>query len=172
MSTSLIRMLSRIANSGDPGEVARAELERQTKAKREKSRRLAPRRKPGQEAKATKVKTKAERRREVYAAVDKRSGGQCEAVAVVMGIRCGHNAASHDHFWGRAREESVESVWHLCIGCDRAKTNNRPDRAWWIRSFMEHAGRRAYVGQVAKCDRALALETAQHPASPGATHDR
>jgi 5-methylcytosine-specific restriction endonuclease McrA len=117
MSTSLIRMLSRIANSGDPGEVARAELERQTKAKREKSRRLAPRRKPGREAKGAKASTRRDRMAEIAEAVRDRADGRCEI--------CHKEAILHVHHivsgsGKRRAHESKFSCIGLCAKCHLA----------------------------------------------------
>jgi hypothetical protein len=97
-------------------------------------------------------------RKAIRAEVARRAGGCCEA----CGARRG--AALHwDHFWGRAREESVEGTWMLCPLCDTEKTENRPSRVWWLRRFRRHVLDRAYSAQALKVDRALALERAQHP---------
>lgn len=157
-------------------EALAAEADRQLAARRSRSSRLAPKRAEGRERKATKRKTKAERRREVYAAVDERSCGRCEFLYMgtesgppfgdepgIEGYRCLGDATEHDHFHGRAREESVESVWHLCPNCHRAKTRNEPARSYWLECFQKHARAHGYAAQVAKVEAALALEAAQHP---------
>lgn len=105
--------------------------------------------------------TKAEHRRDVYAAVDARSHGCCESCWVETHTQI--PGVSRDHFWGRAREESVESVWRLCATCDHDKTNNRPNRKWWLGRFRRHAMLHGYAEQAEKVDRAVALEIAQHP---------
>jgi hypothetical protein len=68
-----------------------------------------------------------------------------------------------DHFWGRAREESVESCWMLCPRCDARKTENKPSRAQWLINFGQHCASYEYRGQIEKVDAALSLELAQHP---------
>jgi 5-methylcytosine-specific restriction endonuclease McrA len=100
-----------------------------------------------------KRQTKREARDGVYAAVDRRAGGRCEA--------CGHtlhslNPGEHDHFWGRARAETVESVWLCCRQCHREKTENRPSRATWLRRFIRHAGAFGYGREVRKAEAVLA----------------
>jgi hypothetical protein len=138
-----------------------AEAERQLAARTARSRRTAPKRKPGREAKEAKRAAEAAVRAEVRAACVARAEGDCEACARFAG------AALHlDHFWGRAREESVESCWMLCPGCDHEKTENKPTRQHWLHLFSFHCRNEGYADQVAKCDRALALEAAQHPSPP------
>jgi hypothetical protein len=98
------------------------------------------------------------RQRKVYAAVDLRSGGCCEE------WYCLRVATEHDHFWGRGKaEETVENVWHLCKEHHEEKTANDPSRAGWIATFRRHCFAQDYREEMAKCDRALALEAAQHP---------
>jgi hypothetical protein len=81
---------------------------------------------------------------------------------------CGLAAGTElDHFWGRGREESVESCWMLCHDCHQAKTDNDPTRLDWIFWFRAHCGQHRYVEQAMKCDRAIALEQAQHPENRG-----
>lgn len=87
-----------------------------------------------------------------------RAKGKCEA--------CNANAGESlhwDHFWGRAREESVESTWMLCPRCDREKTENAPTRAYWIGLFRQHCQGLGYGIQEDKCRRALDLQNAKHP---------
>lgn len=138
-----------------------AEQARQREARKARSRRVAPKGKASRDKKQATRVSAAERRREVYAAVDARAEGGCEVVTA--GPRDG-TGREHDHFWGRAKApETAESVWLMCPDCHRKKTRNEPDRATWIRAFRDHARRYGYAEQVAKCDRALALEEAQHP---------
>ena len=77
-----------------------------------------------------------------------RGGGRCEACGVDP-----WRGISMDHFWGRAREESVESCWMLCAGptgCDRQKTDNFPSRLHWVRLFGVHVALHRYSKQVEK----------------------
>ncbi|MBN1442846.1 MAG: hypothetical protein JXA90_09055 [Planctomycetes bacterium] len=102
------------------------------------------------------------RRRRVYAAVMARDGGICTA-AGFQGLRCS-GVPELDHQWGRGRDrESVENVRILCTRHHRMKTDSAPTRARWLLQFREHATAHGYDGEVAKVERALALERAQHP---------
>lgn len=140
----------------------RAYLERidaeKARKKRERSRRRSSRSlRAAGATKAARKATKAEARRAVRHLVEERAAGRCEVAG------CGGFGLEMDHFWGRAREESVESCWMLCHLCHRMKTNNMPDRIAWLETFRGHAAVNGYVAQVDKCDSALALEHAQHP---------
>jgi hypothetical protein len=101
---------------------------------------------------------------DIRATVAARAGGCCEN----CGARRG-KALHWDHFWGRAREESVESTWLLCPRCDREKTESWDDRAKkhnriaWLLRFGTHCFLHRYTDQIAKLDTAMALEHAQHP---------
>lgn len=97
-------------------------------------------------------------RKDCRAIVAARANGCCEA----CGARRGP-ALHWDHFWGRAREESVEGTWMLCARCDRSKTDNSPNRAFWLEAFGNHVRLHGFAAQEAKVDRALTLERAQHP---------
>jgi hypothetical protein len=141
------------------------ERDRQLAARRSRSARTSTKRKPGREAREVKRKSKAERRREVYAAVDKRSCGRCEVVGPV--VACANDAEEHDHFWGRGKApETVENVWHVCKFHHDNKSAWDPSRAIWIERFRRHCEIHRYRAEAAKCDRALALEAAQHPTPP------
>jgi hypothetical protein len=106
---------------------------------------------------ARKKESKAGLRRRNRAACVKRADGQCEW--------CGHSGGHlvWDHFWGRARDESVPGEWMLCLLCNHEKTENWPSHAEWLTRFRVHAGKHGYTAQIAKVDRALTLEAAQHP---------
>lgn len=102
-----------------------------------------------QEKKARKA-TKREAFRDVRALVVERAEGRCE---------CGHHAPATgheaDHFWGRARAESVESVWLLNSLCHKSKTLNQPSRAHWLQLFANHCDRHGYATEAAKARREL-----------------
>lgn len=94
---------------------------------------------------------KARKTMEVYDAVEQRARGVCEC-------GCGGAFGSDldtmpemDHFWGRAREESVESCWMLRAQCHREKTGNKPDRKTWLKKFYTHCVVFEYSGQLGKC---------------------
>jgi hypothetical protein len=104
----------------------------------------------------------AARRRRVYAAVMERDAGLCTA-AGFGGVRCS-GVPEIDHQWGRGRAaESVENCRILCTRHHRMKTDGEPSRARWLLQFREHAEALGYDGELAKVERALALERAQHP---------
>jgi hypothetical protein len=133
------------------------------KAKKDRSSRRRDRTTRAPDLKPTKgqrAATKAEKRRAVYDVVDTRASGYCEACFLE---KCAAPGVSRDHFWGRAREESVESVWKLCFACDRAKTENKPTRIWWLEKFRAHAVNHRYWEQAAKCSNTIGYELAQHP---------
>ena len=71
-------------------------------------------------------------------AIIRRADGLCEACRV-------RPAGRIDHFEGRARSESLETCWHLCVLCDNAKTVNRPSARHWLESFIRHAESHGYT---------------------------
>jgi 5-methylcytosine-specific restriction endonuclease McrA len=124
---------------------------------------LAPRAK----AKAFRAATKAAKKAkssarqqvwgDVYSAVATRSGGCCEACGedeFVAPLEC-------DHFFGRARAQSVETCWMLCRGCHRKKTDGSPTSAWWFRRFIEHAHALDYRAAMALAEKRLAFVEAR-----------
>jgi hypothetical protein len=160
MASRAERIISWAAERGNAEAQAEvAERKRRRATRRERS---APR----LAAKAGKRETKREARSEVRAAVVARADGRCERIlgepGNVMG-RCNMPGVEMDHMHGRAREESVESCWLHCVLCARAKTTNKPSRAYWLWNFGIHAAMHGYAEQVAKAERLLALEKAQHP---------
>ena len=71
-----------------------------------------------------------------------------------------------DHQWGRGKgcpPESAENGRALCGRHHNMKHGAHPSRMAWLRDFRRHAERYGYAAEVAKCDRAIALERAQHP---------
>lgn len=146
--------------SSDPR--VRAAAERVIAAAKARRKRTAPKRKDREDAEAAEARRLLARRRRVYREVDARSQGRCEETNGVT--ECCNDATEHDHFWGRGKEkETTETVWHLCKFHHDSKTAWDPGRAEWIRRFKLHAARHRYREQEAKCDREIALETAQHP---------
>jgi len=130
----------------------------------DKASRAAKRVKKEPRRKAEKAACEKERRHraKVYAEVDARSGGICEH-GWPEGP-CGRDATEHDHFWGRGKaEETPKNVWHLCAPHHNAKTLNTPSRFHWIYQFRWHCFLNGFHEETAKCDRAIALEQAQHP---------
>lgn len=101
-------------------------------------------------AKAAKKATKREQRADVRALVMARSLGLCEACVKDLTPA---DPGELDHFFGKARAESVESCWLLCRACHRAKTDNKPSAAWWLDKFGGHA---RFSGYHAEAERARA----------------
>jgi hypothetical protein len=94
------------------------------------------------EAKKTKAQGKKEKRQSVRAAVFERAGGECEC-------GCGRvfgpaDPGELDHFFGKAREESVESCWALTRWCHHQKTVNAPSAAEWLARFAGHCAKYLY----------------------------
>lgn len=92
--------------------------------------------------KTAKRATKREARQDVRGEVMKRASGCCE--------HCGASETDFsplelDHFFGRARAESVETCWALCRACHRRKTDNTPSAASWLQAFVTHAGLRGFA---------------------------
>jgi hypothetical protein len=126
--------------------------------------RTAPKREASREKKRNEEEQNRRHRATVYAAVDRRSGGACEYAPADSPIICMNDATEHDHFWGRGKEEETrENVWHLCAFHHGHKTDWQPDRLRWLCAFRDHAFNHKFWGEVEKCDKAIALERAQHP---------
>jgi hypothetical protein len=155
MSKALDRLADLAAK--DPS-AALARLEEHRSRSNARARRVSVKKAPGRKAARMDREDAIAHRSAVRAMVAARSGGKCEA--------CNANAGESlhwDHFWGRAREESVESTWMLCPRCDREKTDNYPTRAYWIGLFRQHCQGHGYGIQEDKCRRALSLQHAKHP---------
>jgi 5-methylcytosine-specific restriction endonuclease McrA len=76
--------------------------------------------------------------------VMKRADDTCES--------CGMGALhlEMDHFFGGSLKrilERLETCWVLCRMCHHLKTNNSPDRAHWLKRFIEHATRHDYAAE-------------------------
>lgn len=95
-----------------------------------KARRPVPQRKI---EKAEKRLAKKGARSAVRLAVEVRAKGSCEACELAS-----LHPLEMDHFYGRARSESVETCWMLCRGCHREKTENLPSRRHWDVEFRIH----------------------------------
>lgn len=117
---------------------------------------------------------KREERGEIRDRCVSRSEGRCE------NPDCRRSAtelypAHWDHFFGRARAESVETSWMLCPDCDHLKTHSDPDAAAWYRRFLRHLAdqppTRAYRAARRRAEKRLAfVETrAALPAAPRST---
>lgn len=96
---------------------------------------------------ARKNAAKAKDTKAIRAAVMERAGGRCE--------HCGwafqpFNPGELDHFFGRARAESVETCWALCRDCHREKTQNDPSAVHWLESFAELAEGLGYTYSAAR----------------------
>lgn len=103
-------------------------------------------------AQKSKWKTRKERFSAIRSQVEKRAGGFCEG--------CGSRLSDFDpgeadHFWGRARAESVDTVWLLDRSCHRNKTAGSPSREFWMEAFGAHCAENGYGAQAARVDREL-----------------
>lgn len=112
--------------------------------------RTLPRRKAAAAGRAERTGARAA----VRQAVVSRAGGRCEACGVEVSARVGEL----DHFFGRARSENVETCWLLCRTCHGEKTENRPNRRWWLERFRRHAVLHGYGRAGPMVDQLLALE--------------
>jgi hypothetical protein len=183
------RLLERAAAGENIREEAARLVAAKTKAKRSKALRLAPRRKPGREAKQASRMGRAEAAYALRAACEKRADGKCET--------CGNEASPdyplhmHHILPGRGRrrqEQAVENCVMACMWCHEFAHGGRilyvgPGLLAWAE---RHGYREARENVRRRMDKALladpswprdADETARlgpdtHPATPGATHDR
>lgn len=79
-------------------------------------------------------------------AIYRRADFSCESCAGPL------EDASVDHFFGRKNApEELATLWLCCFKCHRAKTENRPDAATWVRRFQVFAALHGYVESVKKC---------------------
>jgi 5-methylcytosine-specific restriction endonuclease McrA len=67
-------------------------------------------------------------------------------------------AGELDHFFSRRHGQSLEVVWVLAQACHRAKTDNRPSRATWLRLFITHCKRHGYAAARGRAERDLETE--------------
>lgn len=80
-------------------------------------------------------------RQEVRALVMTRADGRCEACAFAFTAL---NPAELEHFFGKARGESLEACWALCKRCHREKTDSVPSARQWATWFIEHQKQHGY----------------------------
>jgi hypothetical protein len=88
----------------------------------------------------------------VRAAVMARADGRCEACKAAP-------AEEADHFRGRARSETLETVWMLCAGpsgCHRRKTDNVGGRIEWLTTFARHCAVHRYFETLDWCLKEIA----------------
>lgn len=92
-------------------------------------------------------------------AVLTRAAGRCEA--------CGADGQllELDHFFGRARSETVETCWMLCGEDHFQKTNSLPGRRFWLLRFQRHAEKHGFGKALQLVGQQLALDAARHPAA-------
>jgi hypothetical protein len=97
--------------------------------------------------KREKKAAKKEKRAAVREAVMMRALGYCEC-------GCGNyvreTALELDHFWGRARSESVESCWALSKCHHWFKTHNEPSAEYWLKKFAKHCERHGFTDEAAR----------------------
>lgn len=108
-------------------------------------------------AKAAKKESAFQRWSRIRAEVFERAGHFCECGC---GVPFGgfQGSKQPDHFMGKARSESVDTVWALRAGCHDAKTLNHPSASYWLRKFIAHAERHCYWGAANKARERLVSE--------------
>jgi 5-methylcytosine-specific restriction endonuclease McrA len=100
---------------------------------------LKPRPKSSQVRKtAAKRRAKRTETSAIYEEVAKRAPNTCECGCGRPFLASMLDAPTMDHFFGRARAESVDTVWRLRAECHRAKTDGWPDAGGWLVKFIEH----------------------------------
>lgn len=120
---------------------------------------LKPRRPSApKEAREEKRAAKREATRAVRAAVLERARGQCEC-------GCGRpfvlGGPELDHFFGRARAESVQACWALRSDCHHRKTTATPSAEAWFERFRAHCIRYSYWAEAKRAASRLAYVEAK-----------
>lgn len=110
-------------------------------------------------AKTSKREAAALKRTAIRDFVFARAEGRCE----VRGDHwhCHKPATELDHFFGRARAESVETCWAICATDHRNKTNNSPSAEGWLETFAVHCDRYGYREEAARARNRLAFVLAR-----------
>lgn len=136
-----------------------------------------------QQEKAGKREAKNRETAEIRGEVLQRDGWKCH---LCEGSEQSTHGLTLDHFWGRGKvAQAVHNCWTLCVGCHRAKTNNKPDRLFWLRMYRDHVQSWAaeyhrdpddprsadYAAEYAKTQREIEAEEIRQslPASPRST---
>ena len=109
---------------------------------------------------------RAEKRKEtsaIYAAVERRAEGKCEACGSAFGPRdILATRPEMDHFLGRGRAaQSERNCWLLCGRCHWNKTRNSPSRADWLEVFAQHCSRNELGPEFLAAKRELAFVEAR-----------
>lgn len=87
-------------------------------------------------------------------AVNARAGYLCEC-GCGRWFRGVGGAAQLDHFFGRARAQSVETCWRLREDCHFNKTNNSPSAGYWLEKFIEHCRKHGYAVELEQAEARL-----------------
>ena len=104
--------------------------------------------------------SKAQRRRRLRAALIERD----RICTAGPGLGPHSGGLEWDHNWGRGKApETIENGRILCNGHHHAKHDSEPSRLAWLKDIRRHVSKHGYAAEVDKCDRAIALELAQHP---------
>lgn len=117
--------------------------------------RVKPIRKQRLAAKKAKRASKKEARSDVRAAVVARANGACECGCGGW-FGFGFAAETMDHFWGKARSESLESCWALRWDCHQRK--GAGPSAEWLGRWMRHCLKHGYAQQFKKASDKLASD--------------
>lgn len=75
-----------------------------------------------------------------------RAHGRCENPTCKADLR--EHGAIMDHWLGgsgrREQEESLDTVWMLCLRCNQERTDNRPSARYWNHRFNIHCNQYGY----------------------------
>jgi hypothetical protein len=151
-------------NSPDPS--VRAAARARLAARTARSRRTAPRKAPGREAREAKREEMAKRRREMVAAIEARTlsqGGGCEFCGWQPPAEMHHVLPGKD----RRHEEAVETVAWICIECHRQW--HRGESIAFERAAMwaaVHKYGKTHHAIEYRMSKAAEARAAQHPTPP------
>jgi 5-methylcytosine-specific restriction endonuclease McrA len=157
LSARSARIALRVLEDGKCGLVEEAKVAAELRAALRPSPKRIASRKASKAKRETRAKTKRDESAGIRALCMLRAAGRCE--------HCGYVAPDWeplelDHFFGRARVESVETCWMLCRGCHRRKTNNDPVPSVWLELFAFHAEKHGYSDAARRArDRLAFVET-------------
>jgi hypothetical protein len=115
-----------------------------------KAERTSSRRALARKPKESKRKQKREETFLVRAEVFRRANGVCECGCGRPLTTALAGGPTLDHFFGRARAESIETCWALRWDCHVMKTENRPSATSWLDRFVTHCRRHMYLDTALK----------------------
>jgi hypothetical protein len=144
ISLKAARELLKVAHLNDPFRPESSRAQDELSAAIDRATRASATRRKLRQPKEEKRAAKRAATSAVREAVLERAQGTCECGCgepFTFGIS---GLATMDHFEGKARSESLETCWALRWACHNRKTNNYPDAAFWLESFIAHCDKHAY----------------------------